>query len=200
MISVIIPAKDASNTLGECLHAVLDQDGFQFDIDYEVIVVDDGSVDGTAKIAQENAVKVIQQANRGPAAARNAGVKIAKGTLLVFTDADCVPSKSWLKDLTGPFQNPDIVGVKGVYLTRQNDLVARFVQLEYEYKYARMRQHTAIDFIDTYCAAYRTEVFIQNGGFDESYLLPRRSGVVFPSGAQGLPHGLRAGRSGIPLS
>ena len=144
----------------------------KFDHDYEVIVVDDGSNDETAKIAQEYAVKVIQQANRGPAAARNAGVRIAKGTLLVFTDADCVPSPSWLKDLTHPFQNPEIVGVKGVYRTHQNALVARFVQLEYEYKYARMRHQTVIDFIDTYCAAYRKEVFIHNGGFDESFLVP----------------------------
>jgi glycosyltransferase involved in cell wall biosynthesis len=47
MISVIIPAKDAARTLGECLQALLHQQGMQFDIDYEVIVVDDGSVDDT---------------------------------------------------------------------------------------------------------------------------------------------------------
>ena len=172
MISVIIPAKDAATTLGECLQALLHQQGMQFEIDYEVIVVDDGSVDDTAEIALKHHVKVIRQANAGPATARNAGARFARGALLAFTDADCTPSPTWLSDLTKPFENPEVVGVKGVYRTRQTSLIPRFVQLEYEYKYERMRNHAGIDFIDTYCAAYRKEVFIQNGGFDESFRAP----------------------------
>jgi lipopolysaccharide/colanic/teichoic acid biosynthesis glycosyltransferase len=169
MISVIIPAKDTAKTLGECLQALLHQEGMQFEHDYEVIVVDDGSTDLTSEIAEQHPIKVIRQTNLGPAAARNAGARIAKGTILAFTDADCAPSPTWLRDLTRPFHQAEVVGVKGVYRTRQTELVARFVQLEYEYKYARMRNQAAIDFIDTYSAAYRTEVFIRNGGFDESF-------------------------------
>ena len=172
MISVIVPAKDAAKTLGECLQALLHQEGFLFDRDYEVIVVDDGSTDETAKIAQEVNVKVIRQSNQGPAAARNAGARIARGTVLLFTDADCAPSPTWLQELTRPFHNPEVVGVKGVYGSRQTGLVARFVQQEYEYKYARMRNQATIDFIDTNNAAYRKEVFLQNGGFDETFRVP----------------------------
>lgn len=172
MISVIIPAQDAAKTLGECLQALLHQEGLQFDHDYEVIVVDDGSTDDTAQIAEQYAVRVIRQTNAGPAAARNAGARIARGTLLAFTDADCAPSPAWLRELTQPFHNLEVVGVKGVYCTRQTVLVARFVQLEYEYKYARMQNQAAIDFIDTYSAAYRTQVFSLNGGFDESFRVP----------------------------
>lgn len=172
MISVIIPAKDAANTLGQCLQALLHQEGLQLKQDYEVIVVDDGSSDNTVEIAEQHAVRVIRQTQAGAAAARNAGVRIAKGTLLAFTDADCVPSPTWLRDLTRPFDNPQVVGVKGVYRTHQTGLVARFVQVEYEYKYARMQRMQSIDFIDTYSAAYRTEVFIQNGGFDETFTVP----------------------------
>ena len=172
MISVIIPAKNAARTLGLCLQAVLQQEGMLLDQDYEVIVVDDGSTDGTAQIAQEYKVTVIRQSTMGPAAARNSGARISKGTILAFTDADCAPSSTWLMDLTRPFQNPDVMGVKGVYGTHQTALVARFVQIEYEYKYARMRNQAAIDFIDTNNAAYRKEVFIQNGGFNESFRVP----------------------------
>ena len=168
MISVIVPAKDAAKTLGECLQALLHQNGFLFNHDYEVIVVDDGSVDNTAKIAERYAVKVILQANAGPGAARNAGARIAKGVLLAFTDADCAPRPTWLKELTYPFLNPEVVGVKGTYLTHQIGQVPRFVQLEYEYKYSHMRNQESIDFIDTYSAAYRKNVFLQNAGFDES--------------------------------
>jgi lipopolysaccharide/colanic/teichoic acid biosynthesis glycosyltransferase len=172
MISVIVPAKNAAKTLEECLQALLHQEGLQFDHDYEVIVVDDGSTDDTAEIAKQHAVQVIRQTNLGPAAARNAGTRIARGSLLAFTDADCAPSPTWLRELTQPFHNPEVVGVKGVYRTRQTGLVTRFVQLEYEYKYARMRNQASIDFIDTSSAAYRTEVFIHNGGFDESFRVP----------------------------
>jgi cellulose synthase/poly-beta-1,6-N-acetylglucosamine synthase-like glycosyltransferase len=116
--------------------------------------------------------KVIRKNNEGPASARNAGAWVAKGSLLAFTDADCVPSPSWLKNLTQPFTNPEVVGVKGTYCTTQTALVARFVQLEYEYKYVRMLHKASIDFIDTYSAAYRRDIFIQNGGFNESFPFP----------------------------
>jgi lipopolysaccharide/colanic/teichoic acid biosynthesis glycosyltransferase len=172
MITVIIPVKNAEETLGECLRAIIQQEGLQIDQDYEVVVVDDGSTDDSARIAEECGVIVVHQSNRGPAAARNIGAHSARGTILAFTDADCAPCSTWLRDLTLPLQNPEVVGVKGVYRTKQTSLVARFVQLEYEYKYKKMQNQSSIDFIDTNSAAYRREVFLQNGGFDESFPVP----------------------------
>ncbi len=67
-----------------------------------------------------------------------------------------------------PFKNdPDLVATKGSYLTRQTQLIARFRQVEYEEKYERMKRDTHIDFVDTYAAAFRRNVFFQAGGFDE---------------------------------
>ena len=179
MITVIVPAKDAEKTLGGCLHALQNQAELRIGIDYEVIIVDDGSVDQTADIAEACSVKVISQPNAGPASARNAGAQIARGTILAFTDADCVPSPCWLRNLTQPFREPDIVGVKGSYLTSQTGLVSGFVQLEYEYKEQRMRGLPSIDFIDTFSAAYRKDVFLQNGGFNESFLNPAVEDIEF---------------------
>jgi len=164
MISVIIPAKDAAETLAACLEAVLSQEGVS--ASYEVILVDDGSRDATAAIAERFDVRLIRQENAGPGAARNAGVKASHGEILAFTDADCAPSPDWLKRLTKPFSDPQVAGVKGVYRTHQNGLVPRFVQQEYEYKYQRLVKQATIDFIDTYSAAYRRQIFIDNGGFD----------------------------------
>jgi lipopolysaccharide/colanic/teichoic acid biosynthesis glycosyltransferase len=65
-----------------------------------------------------------------------------------------------------PFQDPEVAGAKGVYRTRQKALIARFTQLEYEHKYMRMARQKRIDFIDTYSAAYRREIFLANGGFE----------------------------------
>ena len=65
-----------------------------------------------------------------------------------------------------------MVGVKGVYATTETGLVPRFVQCEYAHKYIRMRQLDQIDFIDTYSAAYRREVFLDNGGFNPVFKTP----------------------------
>jgi glycosyltransferase involved in cell wall biosynthesis len=84
LVSVIIPAYQAEAYLDEALKSVLAQD---YD-EYEVILVDDGSTDRTAEIAEAHRVRVLRQANRGPAGARNAGVALARGEFLAILDAD----------------------------------------------------------------------------------------------------------------
>ncbi len=167
MISVVIPAYNAARTLGACLHA-LNRSSFPRE-QYEVIVVDDGSTDETAALAESLGARVIRRPNRGPAAARNRGVEAARGDLILFTDADCEPAPDWIAQMVGTFGDPDIVGAKGIYRTRQRELVARFVQLEYEDKYTRLLGQERIDFIDTYSAAYRRAVLLANDGFDEVF-------------------------------
>ena len=162
--SVIIPAYNAEHTLARTLKALHHQTVPREE--YEIIVVDDGSTDRTGEIAQALADRVLFQENQGPAAARNAGVRAARGDIVLFTDADCEPLPDWLEKMTAPFSDPEVVGTKGAYLTRQRSLMARFVQMEYEDRYDRMAGFERIDFIDTYSAAYRREVFLANNGFD----------------------------------
>jgi len=165
--SVIIPAKNAAHVLGLCLDAVNCQSLPRES--YEVIVVDDGSTDGTSKIAAEKGARVLSQPPSGPAAARNAGAKQAASPLLVFTDADCEPVGNWLEMMLAPFALPTVAGVKGAYLSRQQELTARFVQLEYEDKYLRMMRYSEIDFVDTYSAAFRKAAFWSVQGYDTGY-------------------------------
>jgi glycosyltransferase involved in cell wall biosynthesis len=85
-VSVVIPAYNAERYLAATLESVLAQT-YQ---DFEVIVVDDGSTDGTAELARGFGppVRVVQQPNSGPSAARNRGVREARSDLVAFIDAD----------------------------------------------------------------------------------------------------------------
>jgi glycosyltransferase involved in cell wall biosynthesis len=171
-ISVIIPAKNAQNTLDDCLKAVMSQDNFRIEKDYEIIVVDDGSTDDTRKIAERVGVYVISQENKGPASARNSGVNLARGEIIAFTDADCIPARDWLVKLTSVFSDPQVAGVRGVYATTEKKIISRFVQAEYAFKYERTKKYKVIDFIDTYSAAYRRQIFVDNAGFNEIFPVP----------------------------
>ncbi len=166
--SVIVPAYQAAGSLELCLDALSAQTVAR-EL-YEVIVVDDGSTDGTGEIARRAGAQVIAQRNAGAAAARNAGAAVARGNLLLFTDADCAPVPGWIAALVAPFADERVAGSKGTYLSRQRQIISRFTQLEYEDRYDRMAGAETIDFVDTYSAAYRRDIFRANAGFDPAFL------------------------------
>ena len=95
--SLIIPAYNAEATIAACIESALRQSISKED--YEVIVVDDGSLDKTPKIAKNYAVKLIMQKNQGPAVARNRAAQEARGDILVFVDADCELDLSFIKNI-----------------------------------------------------------------------------------------------------
>ncbi len=166
--SVVIPAYNAESTIDECLRA-LDTQSIE-PKDYEVIVVDDGSTDQTAEIIKRHDVTYIYQQNAGPARARNHGAEEAKGRIILFTDSDCVASGNWIEEMVRPLEeNENVSAAKGAYRTRQSSLTARFAQVEFEERFEILKNAKSIDMIDTYAAAFRSEVFRGAGGFDESF-------------------------------
>ena len=112
-VTVIIPTLDRAPELDECLAAVAALD---YPADrLEVIVVDDGSADpvAVARVAAARGVRLLaNDGNRGPAYSRNRAAEVATGHLLAFVDSDCVPGRSWLRDLT-PYFAWDKVGAVG---------------------------------------------------------------------------------------
>jgi cellulose synthase/poly-beta-1,6-N-acetylglucosamine synthase-like glycosyltransferase len=165
--SVIIPTFNGAARIPKCLDALLKQVDPRI---AEILVVDDGSTDGTGELVRRcPGVRLLRQANAGPASARNRGASEATGEVILFTDDDCVPAPEWLDAMLGPFTNPSVVGTKGIYRTRQRSVVARFVQIEYEDRYRLMRKFRDIDFVDTYSAAFRRERFLELGGYDTSF-------------------------------
>jgi len=169
MISVIVPTYNAANTIRDTIEALLNQNYPKNK--YEVIFVDDGSNDDTVKIIKSyKKVKLIKQKHKGPAAARNLGAKKARGGILLFTDSDCGPSRNWILDMIKPLKNSKIVGVSGTYRTLNKDsLIARFVGYEISRNHEIMKKQKYIDFIGSYSAAYRKDIFLKFGGFDESF-------------------------------
>jgi GT2 family glycosyltransferase len=166
-ISIIIPSFNGASRIRACIDALLAQTANRR---VEILVVNDGSTDNTADVVHGYpAVRLIDQANAGPAAARNRGAAEAQGRILFFTDDDCVPTPGWLDAMLTPFADPEVVGAKGVYRTAQRELTARFVQIEYEDKYRLMAGLPNIDFIDTYSAAFRRDQFLEMSGYDTSF-------------------------------
>jgi glycosyltransferase involved in cell wall biosynthesis len=106
--SVIVPARDAQQTLARTLRALEAQ---QLDETFEVIVVDDGSTDRTATIAREagRGVTLLAQPALGPAAARNHGVRHSRAKLLAFCDADVAPVPGWLRAGTRALGEAELV-------------------------------------------------------------------------------------------
>lgn len=167
MVSVIVPVYNGEGIIETCLRALADQSWPKSD--YEVIVVNDGSTDNTPEILEKLDVTVVTQERQGPAAARNAGIATAKGDVVLLTDADCAPDPAWIENMVRPLSDPEIVGTRGIYRTRQRELVARFAQIEYEEKYEKLKKDKYIDFIDTSSAGYRKDVIFGAGGFSTAF-------------------------------
>ena len=105
--SIIIPTYNAEAFLQRCLGSILSQDL----ADYEVIVIDDGSTDGTATILKQYLqVKVISQSNHGMATARNRGLEMAQGDYILFVDSDDRLCPGALDTLTHALNGEDIIG------------------------------------------------------------------------------------------
>lgn len=101
-LTVVVPTYNRKLKLKQCLNSLFaqsyPQDGF------EIIVIDDGSNDGTRAMLEEFSkinpnLRYFVQQHKGPAAARNSGIKYASAEIIGFTDSDCVLSKDWVKQM-----------------------------------------------------------------------------------------------------
>ncbi len=110
--SIVVAAYNAEASIADCVRSLLEL-RYPRDL-FEIIVVDNGSRDGTAAILASfgGAITVIEEPLRGRAAARNAGIRYARGEVIAFTDTDCTVDPDWLAALVAPLVDP-CVGVAG---------------------------------------------------------------------------------------
>jgi len=111
--SVVTIVRNEADRIGEYLRAIAAQDYSHF----EVIIVDDGSTDGTVreieKFSDPRITCLSAKTGQGVAALRNIGVQHAKGKYIFFTDGDCAPSRYWLSEGIRRFQTETCEGVEG---------------------------------------------------------------------------------------
>jgi len=172
-VSVVVPARDEQRRLGVCIRALLTLD---YPPDgYEVIVVNNGSGDGTGAIIDGYPVRRVDEPSRGVSRARNAGVRAARGEIIAFTDADCIPESGWLRELLAGSDADEVGCFAGEFAPQP----FRGLVDEYAHDRRLISQSRLLSFTPPVVAAgnvaYRRDVFDQIGLFDES----------FPSGEDG---------------
>jgi glycosyltransferase involved in cell wall biosynthesis len=167
-VSVIVPVRDRREMLGGTLKALAGQ-SYR---DFEVVVVDDGSTDGSgaeAEAAAQNGfrVRVVRTAGVGAVEARRIGVASSTGSILAFTDSDCLPDPAWLEKAVAAFSD-------GVDLVQGRTEPVRDVGL-----LERTVWVTREDGLYATCnVLYRRDAFERAGGFhDAGRLLGFRPGV-----------------------
>lgn len=160
MVSVILPTLNRRESLIQCLNA-LEEQTFQ---DFEVIVIDDGSTDGTAEAvvrwAEGNPTHkpvVFMGSRKGPGAARNLGVERATGEILALIEDDVLPDQSWLANGVDHLMDSRLDAVEGI--TKLHDPHHPLRAFEGSYQLGFLPCNLFV----------RTEVFRQLGGYDTSF-------------------------------
>ena len=178
--SVVVATCNRVRLLGRVVEALVAQSMARDR--FELIVVDDGSTDGTealgAELAERHGVRYVRQANRGAAAARNRGIAEATGDAVAFTDDDCLVPTDWLERLAdGYARHPEVVGVGGALVPEPQALrssaVARYEQWVAREVYGAGEAEVLGGFEcpagGTNNMSYRRETLREVGGFDEGF-------------------------------
>jgi GT2 family glycosyltransferase len=164
LISVIVPARDAARSLPPLLDS-LDRQTLARN-EFEVVVVDNASRDGTGALAGRRGAMVVSEPRPSRAGARNAGVAAARAELIAFTDADCVAAPGWLAGLVRGLSSSELVaGPVEVSTGSPPNLVERFESLW------RFEQESWVSdgWAATANLGVRREVHDAIGGFDTAY-------------------------------
>lgn len=171
-VSVIIPVFNGGKFLDSCLDALFASDYSEFDI----IVVDDGSTDDSAKISRDKGAVVISSERRqsGPAAARNLAANHAIGDILLFVDADVVVKSDTISKVVNAFvERPEISALFGSYDDEpgEKNFLSQYKNLQHHYVHQNSKSEASTFWSGL--GAIRREVFLAHGGFDcERFAVP----------------------------
>lgn len=168
-VSVVMPVRNGAMWLREAIDAI-HRDAS--DMPMELIVVDDGSTDDSARIlvqlAETHGVRVLEGHGRGAAAAINLGVRAARHPFIAQIDQDVIVDAGWLRRLLAAMADPTVAAAQGYYRSaRDARLSARVMGLDLEWRYAGIPGRDT-DHVCTGNSVYRREALLDAGLFDES--------------------------------
>jgi len=170
-LSIIIPAHNEERYIGKCLSSLLNQTYKN----YEIIVVNDGSIDRTEEIIKafqkkSKKVKLLSfKKGHSAAFARNRGAEIAKGEILVFIDADQFVKKDFLGKIIKNFQNKKIDALAGKVLGASKTFIGKcYAARKWLFWITRQRKRQILTLDKPGCIlAIRKKIFFYVGGYDE---------------------------------
>lgn len=181
-VSIVVSAFNDKNSLKKLIPSLLEQ--IYPSCRYEIIIVDDGSDDGIRKLIEsyqniQTRLQYFFQGHKGPAAARNLGVKYSRGNIVAFIDSDCMAAKGWIDELVNGFKEAaenKMAGVGGdvrMIQEGENSLLSDYGHYIYglEIK-SRNNDKGESYYFTTANIAFRKDVFDLIGGFDEKFNLP----------------------------
>jgi glycosyltransferase involved in cell wall biosynthesis len=164
-VSVVVPVRNGERTIGDCIVSLLR-------MDYpaarrEILVVDNASTDRTAEIIGGHPVRYLREERRGASRARNHGIEASRGEILAFTDADCLATRGWLRELVNGFAGQDVGGVAGEILPYPaGTAAARYAARIRHLSPQRYLRRPIFPFAVTANLAFRRGVFATVGLFD----------------------------------
>ncbi len=165
-ITVAVCTYNGSSTLRECLEGIRHLDYPS----YETIVVDDGSTDPSAAIAEEYDVRVIRTENCGLASARNTALYEAEGEIVAYIDDDATPDPHWLRYLAAAFEEPAFAAVGGPNIPPDDEgRIAECVAHSPGGPQHVMLSDTEAEHIPGCNMAFRREALLAVGGFDTQF-------------------------------
>ncbi|MCF3964900.1 bifunctional polysaccharide deacetylase/glycosyltransferase family 2 protein [Streptomyces fuscigenes] len=172
-VSVLVPAYNESKCIANTVRSLA-----RSDHPIEVVVIDDGSSDGTADIVEAMwlpNVRVIRQQNAGKPAALNNGIRHARHDLIVMMDGDTVFEESTVRELVQPFADPRVGAVSGnAKVGNRDSLIGAWQHIEYVMGFNLDRRMydllRCMPTIPGACGAFRREVLREVGGMSEDTL------------------------------
>jgi glycosyltransferase involved in cell wall biosynthesis len=161
-VSIVIPALNENDYINRCLESIRELDSENINV--EVIVVDNGSVDNTVGICESYGAKVLVKKDGTIGSLRNWGAKLSKGQIVAFLDADCVVPKNWLKKALTDL-NGDGRVILGFRLSIPED--SNWVAKSWDLLFAKRYFTAEVDWIPSGNMIMAREAFMSINGFNE---------------------------------
>lgn len=177
-VSVVVCTYNRKKLLESCLNSIYAQNYPKSKL--EVIIVDGGSTDGTKELCKQfPKIRFFVESKHGLAYARNKGAELAQGSIIAYTDDDCIVDKNWLKNLVAGFQfSKNIIGVGGPVYPLHPEIIPQKIHVKAALGlYDNGETTKPVDGIITSNAAFKKEIF-KTIKFDETLRVTRKGKLI----------------------